>query len=206
MARNITVREAVNGNVAKIRTVNLDASPLASSVGSVPQSLGATCVATEEGDSVVHKTTLTLTDLAQAVVNGTEYQSTKIYDFPVGRILVLGVTASIAQKTTSAIASTLNSGVTGALSLGSAAASATTLNSTMADMLPSTAFTTSTTINVAAAAVGAALAASAQLDGTATAIDMYINTAYATTTDVDADATQTLTGAIVIHWINLGDI
>lgn len=205
MARNVTVREAINGNVERIRLVDIGASPQSSTIGTVPQSLQETCVATESGNDILHQTTLTLTDLAQSVVNGTEYQGTKIYDFPAGRILILGVTASIAQKTTSAIASTLNSGVTGALALGTATASSVTLSSTMANLLPSTAFTTSTTINVAAAAVGAALAASAQFDGTSTAIDMYINTAYATTTDVDADATQTLTGTIKISWINLGD-
>lgn len=150
-------------------------------------------------------TTLTLDNVAQTVVNGTEYQGTKIYDFPEGRLLVLGVTASLKQKTTSAIASTLNSGVTGAIGLGTATASATTLATTMVDLLPSTAFTTSTTINVAGAAVGAALAASAHFDGTTTAKDMYLNTAYATTTDVDADATQTISGTIVITWMNLGD-
>ena len=53
--------------------------------------------------------------------------------------------------------------------------------------------------------VAAALAAAAQFDGTATAKDMFLNTAYATTTDVDADATQTISGTIVITWINLGD-
>lgn len=205
MTRTVTIREAVNGNVHKVRDVDLDASPI-SSVGTVPQALQATCAATEAGDGVIHQTTLTLTDLAQAVVNGTEYQGTKIYNFPAGRILVLGVTASIAQKTTSAIASTLNSGVTGALAIGTATASSVTLNSTMANLLPSTAYTTSTTIDVAAAAVGAALAASAQFDGTSTPIDVYINTAYATTTDIDADATQTLTGTVKITWINLGDI
>lgn len=204
MTRTVTIREAVNDNVHKVRDVDLDTSPI-SSVGTVPQSLQSTCVATETGDGVIHQTTLTLTDLAQAVVNGTEYQGTKIYDFPAGRILVLGVTASIAQKTTSAIASTLNSGVTGALAVGTATASSTTLNSTMANLLPSTAYTTSTTIDVAAAAVGAALAASAQFDGTTTPVDVYINTAYATTTDVDADATQTLTGNVTITWVNLGD-
>ena len=151
------------------------------------------------------QSTFTLTDLAQAVVNGTEYQGTKIFDFPQGRILVLGVTATIAQKTTSVIADTLNSGVTGALGLGTVTASATTLATTMVDLLPSTAFTTSTTINVAAAAVSAALAASAQFDGTTTAKSIFINTAYATTGDVDADATQTLTGTITVTWILLGD-
>jgi hypothetical protein len=165
------------------------------------------------GLSVVHKqvapilyqSVFTLADVAQAVINGTEYQSTKLFDFPEGRILVLGATASLAQKTTTALASTLNSGVTGALGLGTAAASATTLATTMVDLLPSTAFTTSTTINVAGTAAKAALASSAQFDGTTTAKSMYLNSAYATTTDVDGDATQTWTGTITVTWIHLGD-
>lgn len=156
-------------------------------------------------DGVVHQTTFTLTDVAQAIVNGTEYQSTKLFNFPLGRINVLGVIATIAQKTTSAIATTLNSGVTGALSLGTAAASNVSLTGTMVDLMPSTAFTSSTTINAAGTAVTGALAAAGTVfNGTSTAKDMYINTAYATTTDVDANATQTLTGKITVTWINLG--
>lgn len=150
-------------------------------------------------------TELTLDNVAQTVVNGTEYQGTKIYDFPEGRIYVLGVTATLRQKTTSTIASTLNSGVTGAISLGTAAATGTTLSGTAADLLPSTAFTSSTTINVAGTAVTAALSAGAQFDGTGTAKDMYLNTAYATTGDVDADATQTISGTVVVTWVLLGD-
>lgn len=204
MTRTATIKQSVNDNVHRVKDIDLDASP-SSSVGSVPQAIQATCVATEEGDGVTHKTTLTLTDLAQTVVNGTEYQGTKIYDFPEGRIMVLGVTMSMAQKTTSTLASTLNASSTGALSVGTATASSTTLNSTMADLIPSTAFTSSATVDVAGTAVGAALAASAQFDGTSTAKDAYINTAYATTTDVDGDATQTLTGNVTITWMNLGD-
>jgi hypothetical protein len=151
------------------------------------------------------QTVLTLDNVAQTVVNGTEYQGTKIYDFPEGRIAVLGVTATLQQKTTSAIASTLNSGVTGAISLGSATASNVSLTGTMVDFLPSTAFASSTTINVAGTAVSSALAAAAQFNGTATPIDLYLNTAYATTTDVDADATQTISGTVTITWLLLGD-
>jgi hypothetical protein len=205
MTRYVEVQENVNANVTKRKLVNLDASAAQSTVGSVPQTLGATCVATEAGDGLVHQTTLTLSALAQAVVNGTEYQGTKIYDFPAGRILVLGVTATIAQTTTSALASTLNASSTGALGIGTATASSTTLATTMVDLLPSTAFTSSATIDVAGTAVSAALAASAQFDGTGTAKDVFINTAYATTTDVDGDATQTLSGTVVLTWINLGD-
>jgi len=151
------------------------------------------------------QTTLTLNNVPQTVVNGTEYQGTKIYDFPAGRILVMGVTATLQQKTTSVLASTLNTGSTGAISLGTATATNVSLTSTMVDLLPSTAFTSSTTINVAGTAVSAALAASAQFDGTATAKDVYLNTAYATTADVDADATQTISGTVVITWTQLGD-
>lgn len=151
-----------------------------------------------------NRTLLTLDNVPQAVVNGTEYQSTKIYTFPEGRILVLGVTATLQQKTTSAILTTLNSG-TGAIAIGTAAASATTLATTMVDLLPSTAFTSSTVINVGGTAVKAALAASAQFDGTTTAKPVYLNTAYATTTDVDADATQTISGTVMLVWVFLGD-
>jgi hypothetical protein len=151
------------------------------------------------------QTTLSLNNVPQAVVNGTEYQGTKIYDFPDGRIHVLGCVATLQQKTTSAIASTLNASVTGAIALGTVTASNVSLTGTMVDLLPSTAFTSSATINVAGTAVSAALAAAAQFDGTTTAKDVYLNTAYATTTDVDANATQTISGTITITWCALGD-
>ena len=149
--------------------------------------------------------TLTLDNVQQTVVNGTEYQSTQLLTFPEGRLFVLGTTATLRQKTTSALASTLNASSTGAISLGTAAASSTTLATTAVDLLPSTAFTSSATVNVAGTAVSAALAAGAQFDGTSTAKKMYLNTAYATTTDVDGDATQTISGTIVVTYVWLGD-
>lgn len=153
----------------------------------------------------LYSVTLTLDNVPQAVVNGTEYQGTLLYTFPEGRIFVLGTTATLQQKTTSALASTLNASVTGAIALGTATASNVSLTGTMVDLLPSTAFTSSATINVAGTAVSAALAAAAQFDGTATAKAMYLNTAYATTTDVDADATQTISGTIRCTFVWLGD-
>jgi len=186
-----------NGSVQytnDITSVGAPKQPASGSVSVRHEQFGALC-----------KTVLTLDNVAQTVTNGTEYQSTQIYDFPAGRLLVLGVTATLQQKTTSTIASTINSGVTGAISLGTVAASNVSLTSTMVDLLPSTAFTSSTTINVAGTAVSAALAASAHFDGTTTAKDMYLNTAYATTADVDGNGTQTISGTITITWINLGD-
>lgn len=175
------------------------------SVGTLETPTSGTLTAAHYQLGWFYKSVFTLNDVLQNVVNGTEYQSTKLFTFPAGRILVQGVIATLQQTTTSTIASTLNSGVTGAVALGSAAASNVSLTSTMVDFLPSTAFTSSTTINVAGTAVSAALAASTQLDGTTTAIPLYLNSSFATTTDVDADATQTWDGTITVLWSNIGD-
>jgi len=156
-------------------------------------------------NGIINQTIFTLDDVAMTITDALAYAGLKLFTFPAGRILVLGATESLAQKTTSALASTLNSGVTMAQSLGSATASNVTLSSTMANMMPSTAFTSSTTINVAGSAVGSALAASAQLDGTSTAIPLYLNASVPTATDIDADATMTWSGTITATWINLGD-
>jgi len=167
---------------------------------------GSTVSVVELGD-LVRKTVVTFAATPQTVpfATNTQFVGTKFYTFPQGRILVLGVTASLAQTTTSILASTINASKTGALALGTVTASDQTLDSTMANLLPSTAFTSSATINVAGTAVTAALAASAQFDGTTTAIDAYLNSAYATDLDVDAAGTQTWSGTVTISWINLGD-
>lgn len=182
----------------------IDGSPLAKAGAPTTPATGS-IVARQAQFGPMCQTTLTLNNVPQAVVDGTEYQGTKIYDFPEGRILVLGVTATLQQKTTSALATTLNASSTGAISLGTAAATNVALTGTMVDLLPTTAFTSSATVNVAGTAVKTALAASAQFDGTTTAKDVFLNTAFATTTDVDGNATQTISGTVVISWLFLGD-
>ena len=130
----------------------------------------------------------------------------KIYDFPEGRILFLGSTASIAVTTTSVLASTLNAGVTCNWGVGTVTQANATVATTEQNLIPVTAFTSSATIAVAGATATAALAASAQFDGTSTAIDMFLNLAVAGATDIDADATVTVAGTILFTWINLGDL
>lgn len=175
-----------------------------SSVGAAAASGNA---ATEVINGVIHQTTLTLNDVSVAMVDATiQGGSTKIYDFPEGRVLVLGCTASLAPKTTSTVASTINAGVAGVWALGTAVATAdAALTSTEADLLPSTAWTSSTTINVAAATVTGALASSAQFDGTTTAKDMYLSACVTGATDIDADGTVAWSGTVKITWILLGD-
>lgn len=172
-------------------------------VGTPVEGIGVTAKHVAIGGYV--QTTLTLNNVAQTVVNGTEHQGTKIFDFPETRMWVVGCVATLQQKTTSTLASTLNASSTGAIALGTGTTASTTLNGTAADFLPSTAFTSSATVNVAGTAVSGVLAAAAFFDGTGTAKDLFLNTAYATTTDVDADATQTISGTVLITWINLGD-
>lgn len=178
-----------------------------------PQTVtGIGTLASVSGLTVAHKSlgtqiqsTFTLTNVAQSVVNGTEYQGTLLFTFPKGKISNVGSELIIAQKTTSILADTLNASSTGAISLGTATASSTTLSTTMANFVPSTAFTSSATINVAGTAVTGYKDEVADdnikvLDGSSTAKALYLNTAYATTANVDADATQTLTGTIVVVW------
>ena len=170
---------------------------------------GSTVSAVEYGSDALHQTVLTLTATPIAMVDATvQGGGVKIYDFPEGRIGILGCVASLAPTTTSVIASTINSGVVGVWSIGSAVAAANAaLTSTEADMLPSTAWTSSTTIDVAAATVtGALVASSAQIDGTTTAVDMYLNACVTGATDIDADGTVTWTGTITITWIHYGDV
>jgi len=173
------------------------------SIGTLPTVTGLT-VSHKQVGPLVHST-FTLAGVPQTVVNGTEYQGTKLFTFPEGRISVLGVTATLAQTTTSALASTLNASSTGAVALGSVTASNVSLTSTMVDFAPSTAFTSSATINVAGTAVKPVLAAPAHFDGSSTPIAFFLNSAFATTTDVDADATQTWAGTIAVTWILVGD-
>lgn len=177
---------------------------LVSGVGAVSGVSGVS-VSEVPGGTGVNTTVITLSGVEQTVTNGTEYQSTKLYDFPEGNILILGVSGNVTQTTTSTLASTLNASSTGAISLGTAAASNVSLTSTMANVVPTTAFTSSATINVAGTAVDLASTAVAFANGMTTAADLYLNTGFATTTDVDGNATQEFDGTIVVKWILLGN-
>ena len=151
------------------------------------------------GDMI--KSTFTLVNVAQPVTTALKYAGTQIFTFPKGRIKIEGTMSTITETTTSAIASTLTS-TAGVIALGSSAASSTTLNSTMANMLASTAITPSATINVAGTTLSAALAADIHVDGNSTAAPLFINSAYASMST--ADATTTLSGTIVVYWLNMG--
>lgn len=166
---------------------------------------GANVVASESGSGGIHRTVLTFTNRAVAIADDAgvaQYGGAgKIYDFPEGVILPLGVTidGSITLGTTGTITNTWAGGV----AVGSAAATTgSTLASTEADIMAE--------VDVAAATskVASVDAQSATnktpLDGSATPVDAYLNLV------VDDDATHTagtgtFTGTVTIVWVNLGD-
>jgi len=160
---------------------------------------------TESGNGVVQKTTFTFTNWTPTVADATTGVGTKIYDFPEGRIFVLGSTGSCTFTTTSVLASTLNASASSRWGVGTVTQTNATLATTEQDLLPVTTFTSSATINVANTATTGALAAAAAFDGTATAKDAYFNISVPTATDIDADATVAINGSVTITWINLGD-
>lgn len=205
--RTVEVSQAVNANIKVIKSVDLDAVPADLGLnGSIPVAARPYVTAVEKGDpsGLIHQTVLTVAALPQAIADATSWAGTEIYDFPEGRISVLGCAAALAPTTTSAIATTIKSGVGGTVSLGTAAASKIAVDGAMVDLLPATVTVNGTTINVAAAAVKAALAAAAQFDGTTTAKKMYLNSSVAAA-DIDGDGTLAWSGTITVTWMNLGD-
>ena len=131
----------------------------------------------------------------------------KIYDFPTGHILFLG--AVIDADATLGVTGTITTTWAGGVALGTATATTgSTLTATEADIMPE--------VDVAAATAKVAAidaicvcnplteAAARWLDGTSTAIDLYLNLV------VDDSGTHTsgtgaITGTVTVTWINLGD-
>lgn len=122
---------------------------------------------------------------------------TKIYDFPEGLILPLGATSNLTVAGTGTKSMLASLGTVAAGTDGS-------LTSTEANFAPSTAASlTSGAGTCKMKSTASAPTAGAPLDGSATAIDMYLNSC------LNADATGsealTYTGTITFVWVYLGD-
>lgn len=166
---------------------------------------GATVTASENGNATVHQTVLTLAATPVPVTDALAYASVKLYDFPEGRLSILGVTASVQWAVTTDRTTTINDSASLTWALGTAAASNITLATTMVDLCPKTTKVLAAATTALNTASTAALAAAAQFDGTGTAKDCYLNVGFETNTDIDADGTLTATGTITITWTLLGD-
>lgn len=169
---------------------------------------GATVAVVEYGDAVYHRSSFTFTAFPLTIPNAVAANQANgafFYTFPEGRILIHGATGTMAETTTSVLASTLTAAKTCKWGVGSTVGTNATLATTEQDIIPVTSITSSATINVAGAAASAALASAAQFDGTSTAKKAFLNFSVPTDGDLAGDATITLTGTVVIVWSFLGD-
>lgn len=162
---------------------------------------GANVSVVEEGDGIYHRTTITLA--AQAIVLADEagvvlYGGLKVYDFPAGVVKVLGAVANL----TIAVAGNLSATAAGDFGLGTATAgNNNALAGTEQNIIPTT--EVGPLVGSAGTAKGANVADIAPLDGHTTPVDLYLNHLW---DDTDHNGgTMTVSGTIVIHWLNLGD-
>jgi hypothetical protein len=202
-AQNITCQRFVAGE-AKIQNLTTTGMPVTEY--GIGGKNGSTVRVAEYGDGVLHKTVLTLTATPVTLTDAKEGGGVKIYDFPVGHIAFQGAYGTLTITTTSTLASTLNASKTLAWGVGTVlydnTATDGTLHATEANIIASTAATSSATVNVANTATTGLGATQATLNG-ATALDANLNISVPTDTDIDGDATVTVTGTITILWANL---
>lgn len=157
------------------------------------------------GDAAMRKTVFRFTDVAVALVDEAgvvAYKGTKIFDAPEGLIVIVGASANLALTKSSA---GVNADWDGDFSLGTVTASNNaTLSSTEQNIIPTTA--TAQAVAGATTAVGESTAP-VTLDGTATAVDVYLNFLV---DDADHDVTGTacnliVNGTITLIWTQVGD-
>lgn len=210
MGRLVEIATAVNADVRQLSTVDLDSTATVAEVGVVPAAVAATCVATEYGDNLIHKTVLTCTALPISLADDAgiaQYGGVKVYTFPEGLISTFG--AIISGSLTLGVTGTFIDAFTGVNALGSiVATTGATLISTEATWLQSTANATAVTKVAAISSVSVATAltesAGRIYDGTGTAAPVFLN--FAIADDVTHTAgSGTFTGTITLAWLKVGD-
>jgi len=172
---------------------------------------GATVSAVEYGNGVVFRTVLTCTATPITIADDAsvaQYGGVKIYDFPTGLLLAKG--AVIDGAVTLGVTGTITATWAGGVALGTATATTgATLTGTEANIMPEVdvAAATAKVATVDAVSVATALTESGArwLDGTGTAIDLYLNLV------VDDSATHTagtgtFTGTVSFNWELIGTL
>lgn len=170
---------------------------------------GATVSAKDYSMGGLHTTVLTLASTPLPIVSvttGNGVGGVKIYDFPLGRIRVLGTTAVLSAAIAAANQADFTNGTPeGDLGIGTLApadADALGTDATDDNLATARAFT------MASYADAEILLPSEDLitlDGTSTAIDMIL-TGLVNAADIDNDVTteMLISGTVTCHWLNLG--
>jgi hypothetical protein len=171
--------------------------------GLAPPKAGLTAKTTGTGGR--WRTVFTFNAMQLPVTDALAYAGMKIFDFADGKVRINGGTAKLQFAVLTARASTINDSASLTWGLGSVTASSITLATTMQNVIAVTTRTLDGAVAALSTASTADVVAPATLDGTTTAIDLFLNVAFATNTDIDADGTLAITGTITLLWENWGD-
>lgn len=157
----------------------------------------------------VRQVTLTLTNAAVALADEAgvvAYGGLKVYDFPAGVVAFFGAVADLALTKSSA---GVNDTWDGDVGLGTVTASNNaTLASTEQNLIPSTATPQAVAGATTADCYSTSTEAFKLIDGTATAVDVYLNLLV---DDADHDVTTTpcnliVNGTVKLTYMMLGDV
>lgn len=205
----VTADKVITGNVVKKERVKVfDDNNLEGLVGVVPNAVKAYVSAAEFSNGLWTRTVLTCTAVPISFADDAgqaQYGGVKLYNFPAGLLCTLGGVIDGALT----LPSPFIDAFTGVTALGTATAgTGSTLTSTEANILQSTALTTAVAKVATADAVSIATAlteAGARwVDGTSTAVDLYLNYAIADDALHTAE-TGTFTGTVTLLWTIIGD-
>ena len=199
-----------------VATRSFDATPATrNNIGSLPSTVPGGLTADELGDGINHQTVLNFTTGFYVVTGnttGASFGSQAIYTFPEGRINIVGCTAKFSgifmnTQTGSAGDIASDGAGSGDYSIGSTATADATLSSTDVNILLSSAMLDPFVAGAGSSNAGTALAASAQLDGTSTAITAYLNVIIDDADVADGAASDKVyfIGTVRVTWSHLGD-
>jgi len=174
-------------------------------LGSAPAAAKALGLTVEElGNDAVHMTKFTFTNFLLPIASLTNLGSgsIKIYDFPAGLLAYYGATTNLAiSRVGTGIAA--DAEVIGALGTTTNGTDNATLTTTEASFVPSTAGTLTAGVG-AIKGKSTATQAPVHIDGTSTAVDLFLNIAAPAAKVTEAD-TLKINGSITLLWANLGD-
>ena len=173
-------------------------------IGSVPTAVASYVVAEEYGIGEIHVTKLTFSALSIATVdNGTGGHAggSKVYDFPLGYIQILGGAQAWSLLTADGTGIVNDTVIDVGIGSTVAGTADETLSGTNENIINEKSLTLSSAVTATAQIIGEATGG--VIDGSATAVDAYLNVA-CTAATADADGTLACTGTVWMVWLNYG--
>lgn len=169
-------------------------------VGTFTDADGVSCE--EIGNGPLCQTVFTFSSAPISVVDSGAnggHGSIKLYDFPAGYIKLIAAHADLDFT-----AGTTGLTTTATHEIGVGTTQVATDNAALSTTEENIIAGVATDLTASAITYNAVNATDAAIDGTGTALDLYLNTAWAAD-DCSANDTVTVTGTLTVTWINFGD-